>query len=78
LAAAGAARASNPYAEWVQTYAAPEFASLAATLERLLDRYASPTARVRDAYARAMRLEVAFFEAAMQPAQAETGVGAAR
>jgi thiaminase/transcriptional activator TenA len=78
LAAAGAARASNPYAEWVQTYAAPEFEALAATLERLLDRYARPTPAVREAYARAMRLEVAFFDAALQPAQAETGVGAAR
>ena len=40
LAAAGAASDQNPYAEWVRTYAAPEFEALAARLEGLLDRYA--------------------------------------
>jgi thiaminase (transcriptional activator TenA) len=51
------------YAQWVTTYADPGFESLAATLEHLLDTYADgdgPTA----AYRRAMRLEVAFFDAA--------------
>jgi len=78
LARAGADRETNPYAEWVRTYAAADFEDLAATLERLLDRYGSPTPAVQAAYARAMQLEVAFFEAASQPVQAPTGSGAAR
>ena len=54
---------AGPYQEWVDTYAAPEFEQLAATLERLLDRYATDNPRVSAIYRRAMRLEVAFFEA---------------
>ena len=53
----------NPYAEWIETYAGPEFEALAARLEGLLDRYASDTPAVRTAYRRAMALELAFFEA---------------
>jgi thiaminase (transcriptional activator TenA) len=53
----------NPYAEWVETYSASDFEALAATLERLLDRYAERNPAVRAAYRRAMRLELAFFEA---------------
>jgi thiaminase/transcriptional activator TenA len=66
LAGAGSARASavGPYDEWVQTYASPEFEELAATLERLLDRYVDDPATVRAVYRRAMQLEVAFFDAA--------------
>ena len=55
----------SPYAEWVTTYADPGFEELAATLEALLDELATDTAEVRRAYRRAMRLEVAFFEAAL-------------
>jgi len=54
---------SSPYQEWIDTYAAPEFEDLAQTLERLLDRYATDNPRVAAIYRRAMRLEVAFFEA---------------
>jgi thiaminase (transcriptional activator TenA) len=54
--------ADGPYAEWVQTYAAPEFEALAQTLERLLDVYGDE-ARAREPYRRAMQLELAFFEA---------------
>jgi len=54
----------GPYREWIDTYAAPEFAELAATLERLLDRYVRDPATVATAYRRAMQLEVAFFDAA--------------
>lgn len=54
---------SNPYSEWIQTYADPEFEALAAKLEVLLDRYATDTPAVRSAYRRAMLLEIAFFEA---------------
>ncbi len=53
-----------PYAEWVAAYADPGFAALAATLEGLLDRYATDAAQVRAAYRRAMHLEIAFFDAA--------------
>lgn len=58
------AGAAEPYGQWVQTYADDEFEVTAATLERLLDEHARDTATVRTAYRRAMRLELAFFEAA--------------
>jgi len=63
LAAQGADRAENPHAEWVRTYASPDFGTLVARLEALLDRYAGDTPAVRAAYRRAMTLEVAFFAA---------------
>jgi len=60
-----AARApAGPYAGWVQTYADPAFAALAARLEGLLDQYGQHGPQVRSAYRRAMQLEVGFFEAA--------------
>jgi thiaminase/transcriptional activator TenA len=52
----------NPYAEWIRTYADREFEALAARLEGLLDRYAQGP-RIAEIYRRAMRLELAFFEA---------------
>jgi thiaminase/transcriptional activator TenA len=55
---------SQTYAEWINTYAAPEFDSLAATLEHLLDAYTSDVDRERITYRRAMRLELEFFDAA--------------
>lgn len=58
------------YREWVDTYAAPEFEELAATLERLLDRYARDTPGLRTAYRRAMCLEVGFFSAAWEAGNA--------
>lgn len=61
LLAEGAAESSNPYREWVETYASPDFETLAATLETLLNRYAQNTEPVRGAYRRAMQLELAFF-----------------
>jgi thiaminase (transcriptional activator TenA) len=57
------AGAAGPYAQWVQTYADPEFGSIAGTLEQLLDEQADDTAAVRTAYRRAMALELDFFEA---------------
>lgn len=51
------------YADWVRTYAAPEFEALACTLEGLLDWHASDTPAVRAAYRRAMELEYGFFDA---------------
>lgn len=53
----------DPYADWIGTYAGEAFAGLAAELERLLDRYAEPSDAVRETYRRAMRLELAFFDA---------------
>jgi thiaminase/transcriptional activator TenA len=63
LAAEGAGRSDNAYREWVETYAADSFASLAATLEGLLNRYAEDSRPVRSAYRRAMQLELDFFAA---------------
>lgn len=57
------ARPNNPYREWIDTYASPEFEALAAELETLLDRCASPSDRLADAYAYAMRCELDFFSA---------------
>lgn len=57
---------NNPYAEWIETYADSEFEALAATLEGLLDRYATDEPAVRNAYRRAMTLELGFFEANYQ------------
>src|SRR5438270_3521005 len=61
LLAEGAAKPSNPYREWIETYASPDFESFAATLEALLNRYAQDTPPIRHAYRRAMHLELAFF-----------------
>jgi thiaminase/transcriptional activator TenA len=63
LADEGASQAGNAYREWTATYAAPGFEELAATLERLLDRYADDTPAVHTTYRRAMELELAFFQA---------------
>lgn len=59
-----AAPSRDTYSEWITTYAAPEFDTLAATLERLLDAYSTDVDRERALYRRAMRLELDFFEAA--------------
>ena len=61
------ASTAGPYAQWVQTYADPGFDEIACSLERLLDEQADDTPPVRTAYRRAMRLELAFFEAAFAP-----------
>lgn len=59
---------AGPYTQWVQTYADPEFEGIARLLEGLLDSQADDTPVVRNAYRRAMRLELAFFEAAFHGA----------
>src|SRR6266568_5380582 len=64
LAAEGAARPDNPYREWIETYASKDFEGLAATLENLLNRYASDSSSVSDLYRRAMHLELGFFSVA--------------
>jgi thiaminase/transcriptional activator TenA len=55
---------AEAYAECVATYSDPGFDALAGTLESLLDRYVSDAAEVAGVYRRAMRLELAFFDAA--------------
>jgi thiaminase/transcriptional activator TenA len=61
------ASAAGPYAQWVATYADPAFEALASRLERLLDDHGDHGPPVRAAYRRAMRLELAFFDAALPP-----------
>ncbi len=58
---------AGPYRQWVQTYADPGFDEVAALLERLLDQHGDDVAAARVAYRRAMRLELAFFDAALVP-----------
>lgn len=58
------ANSAGPYAQWVQTYADPGFEEVAALLERLLDRHGDDSPAIREAYRRAMRLELEFFGAA--------------
>ena len=67
LGAALDAGAAGPYAQWVQTYANPTFEALATQLERLLDDQADHGPAVHATYRRAMRLELAFFDAALTP-----------
>jgi thiaminase (transcriptional activator TenA) len=55
---------SDTYAEWINTYADPQFDALASTLEHLLDAYSNDVDRERITYRRAMRLELDFFEGA--------------
>ena len=66
---------AGPYAQWVQTYADPEFNATATSLERLLDEQADDTATVRTAYRRAMRLELEFFDAAFRAATDPAATG---
>jgi hypothetical protein len=61
--AAGGADAATPYRGWIETYAHPAFAALAARLEGLLDRYVTDKEAARVAYRRAMALELDFFTA---------------
>jgi thiaminase/transcriptional activator TenA len=68
LGAALDADAAGPYTEWVGTYADPSFEALACRLERLLDEQGDDGPAVAAAYRRAMRLEVAFFDAAFHRA----------
>ncbi|WP_319428967.1 TenA family protein [Mycobacterium sp. RTGN5] len=56
---------AGAYAQWVRTYADPDFENVAALLESLLDKQADDTPAVHTAYRRAMRLELGFFEAAL-------------
>ncbi len=55
----------SPYAEWIDTYASGEFEEHAAALEELLDTLPSDVGTAGAHYARAMRLELAFFESSL-------------
>ena len=67
LGAALDAGAVGSYAQWVQTNADPNFEALASRLERWLDEHADDRPAVRAAYRRAMRLELALFDAKRCP-----------
>ncbi|KAG5179358.1 putative TenA family transcriptional activator [Tribonema minus] len=68
-AAAAAANSDTPYRAWIAAYSSPEFGAAAATVERLLDKYAAAAGGLGryDAllahYRTAMALEYAFFDA---------------
>jgi thiaminase/transcriptional activator TenA len=62
--------ADSSYHSWVAAYADPAFGHLADQLEALLDAHAADTPAVRAAYQRAMRLELAFFDAVYARASA--------
>ena len=64
LAATGT---GGPYSAWVRTYADEAFADLARSLEAQLDRHASDDPSTAATYRRAMELELAFFDAAIDP-----------
>lgn len=71
LAEQGADRAENPYAEWVRTYADPEFQQLAAATAALVDRLGqdSPPARRDELFATFLvscRYERAFWDMAWE------------
>ena len=55
----------GPYGAWIRTYADPAFADLATLLEGQLDRHAADDAATAATYRRAMELELAFFDAAL-------------
>ena len=59
------AESAGPYAEWVKTYADPDFEVLAAHLEKLLDDQDEDSPAVKKTYRRAMRLELDFFDGAI-------------
>jgi thiaminase (transcriptional activator TenA) len=59
---------AGPYEQWVRTYSDPEFERIARVLEGLLDALADDTPAVRNAYRRAMSLELEFFAAAFADA----------
>ncbi len=59
-------RPEHPYRDWIKTYSGDEFTQLCARLESLLDKVASDSPAVRDAYRYAMQCELAFFSAPLE------------
>jgi thiaminase len=59
--------AGNPYQQWIATYSGADFQALVTRVESLLDSIAEDTLAVRDAYEYAMRCELNFFSAMLEP-----------
>jgi thiaminase (transcriptional activator TenA) len=59
--------AGNPYQQWITTYSGADFQVLVTRVESLLDSIAEDTLAVRDAYEYAMRCELNFFSAMLEP-----------
>ncbi len=59
---------AQPFGEWVETYASPDFHELVNQLEGLVDRHAEDSATVHACYRYAIDCEEAFFSAAMAEA----------
>ncbi|MDZ4674074.1 MAG: TenA family protein [Gemmatimonadota bacterium] len=57
---------THPYKDWIHSYSSSAFEVLCRKLEELLDRIATDTPAVRDAYRYAMQCEVEFFTAPLQ------------
>lgn len=57
--------ADTPYREWVDTYASDEADDLATALERMLDTFGGDPEQLAERYGRAMRLELDFFDSAV-------------
>ena len=55
---------SDKYADWIETYAGPEFANLVTRVEELMDRYCEGTPEEIYRFERAMNLEYEFFDEA--------------
>ena len=59
--------AGKPYQQWITTYSGADFQALVTRVESLLDSIAEDTLAVRDAYEHAMRCELNFFSAMLEP-----------
>ncbi len=57
---------THPYREWIETYSGADFQAATRRLETLLDRLASDTPVVRQAYRYALECELNFFSAPME------------
>jgi thiaminase/transcriptional activator TenA len=52
----------HAFADWIRTYSSEDFGELADLVDDLLDAHAEDTETVRSAFAKAMSLELQFFE----------------
>ena len=59
----------HAYTAWIRTYSSDDFEALAQQLERLADRYATPSPQVQTTYGYAMACERDFFDAAFHQAE---------
>ncbi|MBI4463686.1 MAG: TenA family protein [Acidobacteria bacterium] len=57
---------AHPYRDWIETYSGAEFQASAGRLESLLDRLASQSPPVQQAYRYAMQCELHFFSAPLE------------